>query len=96
MSNQLPPQKECSSEYKDISGFCASASIDEIRYHNWALVPGRYVGFDETLTQQWDNSRLHEELTQVEARLQENAKASEAALTILKEMFYGPASSEMP
>jgi type I restriction enzyme M protein len=32
-------------EYKDLPGFCKSASLSEIDSHNCALVPGRYVGF---------------------------------------------------
>lgn len=34
------------SDYKDILGFCKSATLDDIEFHKYALVPGRYVGFD--------------------------------------------------
>jgi type I restriction enzyme M protein len=31
-------------EYQDVTGFCKSASLDEIRKHGHVLTPGRYVG----------------------------------------------------
>lgn len=34
-------------EYKDISGFCKSVTIEEIRQNNYILTPGRYVGMEE-------------------------------------------------
>ncbi|MEI6044165.1 MAG: class I SAM-dependent DNA methyltransferase [Chloroflexota bacterium] len=81
--------KESSAEYKDIPGFCKSVSIEEIRQHKMALVPGRYVGFDDSLTKHWDDSRLRAELTQVESRLTEINEASEAAISVLRRVIYG-------
>ena len=31
-------------KYQDVSGFCYSANIEEVREQNPALAPGRYVG----------------------------------------------------
>ena len=30
--------------YEDVAGFCKSASLEEIRSHDYALTPGRFVG----------------------------------------------------
>lgn len=37
--------KPLSSIYRDTPGFCRSVSLSEIAQHDYALVPGRYVGF---------------------------------------------------
>ena len=34
-------------KYKDILGFCKSAILEEIKYHDYMLTPGRYVGMEE-------------------------------------------------
>ena len=35
--------------YKDIGGFCKSVSINEVRDHDFALTPGRYVGLEKSV-----------------------------------------------
>lgn len=39
--------KKKKSKYKDIKGFCKSASLSEINKHNFVLTPGRYVGIPD-------------------------------------------------
>ena len=34
--------------YEDVKGFCKSATIEEIREADYSLVPGRYVGIDDS------------------------------------------------
>ena len=34
-------------DYQDVDGFCRSATLDEIRTHDYVLTPGRYVGIEE-------------------------------------------------
>ena len=36
--------REGRGDYEDIPGFCKSATLDEIRRHDYVLTPGRYVG----------------------------------------------------
>jgi type I restriction enzyme M protein len=33
-------------KYKDIEGFCKSATFEEIKSNDYILTPGRYVGID--------------------------------------------------
>ena len=75
--------------YQNEPGFSKSATLEEIRSHKWSLVPGRYVGFDKHLSQQWDSEYLHRELEQVEARLAAISEASIPAMSVLKELMHG-------
>ncbi|MEW5987754.1 MAG: N-6 DNA methylase, partial [Chloroflexota bacterium] len=82
--------------YKDIPGFCKSATLAEVKEHKYALVPGRYVGFDNTSTEQWDISRLRSEIAQVESRFVQINKTSQAALSLLQELLDGESFLKQP
>ena len=34
-------------DYEDVAGFCYSASLDDLKKHDFVLTPGRYVGAEE-------------------------------------------------
>lgn len=55
-------------EYKDIPGFCKSATIEEIRAHGYVLTPGRYVGAENI---EDDDEPFEEKMKRLTARLEE-------------------------
>jgi type I restriction enzyme M protein len=77
-------------EYKDIPGFCKSATLDEIRKHGHVLTPGRYVGAE---AQEDDGEPFEEKMQRLVAQLREQqAEAAKLDATLaanLKELGYG-------
>jgi type I restriction enzyme M protein len=60
--------------YKDIAGFCKSASTDEIAAHGHVLTPGRYVGAEEL---EDDDEPFEDKMKRLTAKLEEEfAEAS--------------------
>ena len=76
-------------EYKDIPGFCKSATLDEIRQHGYVLTPGRYVGVeaqaDDGEPFEKKMKRLVEQLREQQA---EARRLDEAIWKNLKELGY--------
>lgn len=54
--------------YEDIAGFCKSASVDDIKKHDFVLTPGRYVGAEE---QEDDGEPFAEKMARLAAQLSE-------------------------
>lgn len=54
--------------HKDIQGFCKSASIEEVRGHEYILTPGRYVGIEDVLD---DGEPFDEKMTRLTSDLAE-------------------------
>lgn len=54
--------------YQDITGFCKSATLDEVRSHEYILTPGRYVGIEEA---EQDSEPFDEKMTRLTSELAE-------------------------
>ncbi len=61
-------KKEEIKEYEDIQGFCKSASIEEVREHEYILTPGRYVGIEKS---EEDSEPFDEKMTRLTGELAE-------------------------
>jgi type I restriction enzyme M protein len=77
-------------DYKDLPGFCKSATLDDIRKHGHVLTPGRYVGAE---TQEDDGEPFEDKMKRLTATLREQqaeaAKLDAAIDANLKELGYG-------
>ncbi len=67
--------------YKNVKGFCHSATIDEIKEHDYVLVPGRYTGASEI---EDEDENFHEILSSLQQRFLE---LDEKGKTISKEII---------
>ena len=74
--------KNATSEYKDIAGFCKSASIDEIRKNNYILTPGRYIDFKEV---EDDDISFDEKMKQLTSTLAEQMQKGNELDNAIKE-----------
>jgi type I restriction enzyme M protein len=76
--------------YKDIPGFCKSATLEEIRKHGYVLTPGRYVGAE---AQEDDSEPFDEKMKRLTATLREQqaeaARLDAAIAANLKELGFG-------
>lgn len=77
-------------KYKDAAGFCRSATIDEIKGHDFVLTPGRYVGAEKA---QDDGEPFDQKMKRLTAQLKEqfaeSAKLEKAIRENLKKVGYG-------
>lgn len=77
-------------EYKDVPQFCKSVNTSEIKEHRYALVPGRYVGFDKSrFFSSGKKSDIVREFNDIYKRLDEIIEETGKSKTILKEMLNG-------
>jgi Type I restriction-modification system methyltransferase subunit len=77
-------------EYADVSGFCKSASMEDIRKNGHVLTPGRYVGAADV---EDDGEPFTEKMTRLSAQWREHsaeaARLDAAIEANLKELGYG-------
>lgn len=55
-------------DYEDVPGFCKSASLEEVKGHEFVLTPGRYVGAEEV---EDDGEPFEEKMERLTAQLAE-------------------------
>ncbi len=66
---------EPGSQYKDIPGFCKSATTAEIAAHGYVLTPGRYVGAEEVADDgEPFDEKMSRLISELEAQFKESAK----------------------
>jgi len=71
-------------KYKDVPGFCKSATLDEIKDHGYVLTPGRYVGAEEVKD---DGVPFEEKMAELTEKLYEQfAQARQLEATIRKNL----------
>ena len=68
--------------YQDIQGFAKSASLEEIKSHDYVLTPGRYVGIEDEID---DGIPFEEKMEKLTSELAEQFKASKDLETKIKE-----------
>lgn len=67
-------------EYKDVQGFCKSATLEEVRENGYILTPGRYVGIEDV---EEDGVPFEEKMAQLTTELSEQfAKSKELEVKI--------------
>ncbi|MDZ7319908.1 MAG: type I restriction-modification system subunit M [candidate division KSB1 bacterium] len=72
--------------YEDVPGFCKSASLEEIRGHNYVLTPGRYVG---AAAAEEDDVPFEEKMAELTAQLGEQFKESARLEAAIRENLRG-------
>lgn len=75
--------------YRDVPGFCRSVDKKTISEHRWALVPGRYVGFDRSELSPKTINKLQQDFAELKAALTSLPAEVEQSIKIFEELFHG-------
>jgi type I restriction enzyme M protein len=80
----------CNGEYKDVDGFCKSASREEIIKNSDSLSPGRFIGTEETGSESEGDFgvRMHSLTGQLSEQLAESRRLEEQISKQLKSLGY--------
>jgi type I restriction enzyme M protein len=81
--------KNESNLYKDISGFCRSVTREEIAQHDYALVPGRYVGFEKQFIREFNIESIKKEIPEIQERIKQINANAKKSLSILNKIADG-------
>ncbi|MBX2963720.1 MAG: SAM-dependent DNA methyltransferase [Cyclobacteriaceae bacterium] len=72
--------------YSDIAGFCKSATIEEVKKNSYVLMPGRYVGTEDTET---DGTPFDEKMQTLTTKLAEQFAQNSELEKIIRENLKG-------
>jgi type I restriction enzyme M protein len=76
--------------YQDVPGFCKSATLDEIRAHDFVLTPGRYVGAaDAADDDEPFEKKMARLVTTLEVQVKEGRQLDEVIRKNLRGLGYG-------
>jgi type I restriction enzyme M protein len=68
--------------YNDVAGFCKTITIEEVKNNNWVLMPGRYVGTEET---EDDGTPFEEKIITLTTKLAEQFAQNDALENSIRE-----------
>ncbi len=69
-------------EYEDVSGFCYSASLEDIKTHGYVLTPGRFVGAEDEID---DGVVFADKFKELKAELGQHFTESERLQKLIEE-----------
>ncbi|MGW5626305.1 N-6 DNA methylase [Streptosporangium sandarakinum] len=78
--------KDKGATYENVAGFCYSATLDEIREHDFVLTPGRYVGAAEA-EEDPDAEPVEERIAQLTKELLEHFEKAARLENIIREQL---------
>jgi type I restriction enzyme M protein len=90
VESAMPGDKNVPAPYEDQAGYCKSATLDDMRKHDYVLTPGRYVGAadieDDGIPFE---SKMSEMSQTLYAQMAESSKLDEIIRKNLKGLGYG-------